>query len=485
MIQKQLTAGGKDLSQLVEKVTWSGDSKQVARKLAFSIATRSTDRFLPKVTINEGDSVLFRDGDRTLFGGPVFDIEKSASGNLTTFTAFDLMFYINNSDISKVFDDTPEAITAWICSHLGVPFGSAAPTGIKVYLPWLGKKAYEAIMAAYTTASRQNGKKYIPLMQNVNQVCVIERGTLCGVVLDGGYNLTEATYKPSLQKLVDRVIVTDKNGNPVEVTVRPDGTYTFIQPAGKVKIEVTYKRIETPWNNPFSDVSEGDWYYEAVRFVQEQGLMNGIGNGNFAPNAQLSRAQLAQILFNKEGRPGVNYLLTFPDVAGEAWYTEAVRWAASQGIAGGYGNGLFGPNDNLSRAQFAQILFNREGRPVVNYLLQYGDVAEGAWYTEAIRWATSQGIVGGYGNGMFGPNDNITREQLAVMLWRYAGSPAATDKELHFTDADKASGYALEALRWAVENGILNGYGDGRLGPQGLATRAQVAQMLMNFLKDE
>lgn len=217
MIQKQLTAGGKDLSQLVEKVTWSGDSKQVARKLAFSIATRSTDRFLPKVTINEGDSVLFKDGDRTLFGGPVFDIEKSASGNLTTYTAFDLMFYINNSDISKVFDDTPEAITAWICSHLGVPFGSAAPTGIKVYLPWLGKKAYEAIMAAYTTASRQNGKKYIPLMRNVNQVCVIEKGTLCGVVLDGSYNLTEATYKTSLQKLVDRVIVTDKNGNQTSV----------------------------------------------------------------------------------------------------------------------------------------------------------------------------------------------------------------------------------------------------------------------------
>ena len=127
------------------------------------------------------------------------------------------MFYINNSDISKVFDDTPEAITAWICSHLGVPFGSAAPTGIKVYLPWLGKKAYEAIMAAYTTASRQNGKKYIPLMQNVNQVCVIEKGALCGAVLDGGYNLTEATYKTSLQKLVDRVIVTDKNGNQTSV----------------------------------------------------------------------------------------------------------------------------------------------------------------------------------------------------------------------------------------------------------------------------
>ena len=224
---------------------------------------------------------------------------------------------------------------------------------------------------------------------------------------------------------VDNITVTDKDGKPVEVTVKPDGTYTFKQPSGKVKIEVTYKEVNTPWNNPFADVSEGDWYYEAVRFVQERGLMNGYSDGRFGPNDPLSRAQLAQILFNKEGRPGVNYLLDFSDVANEAWYTEAVRCAASQGI------------------------------------------------------------VGGYGNGTFGPNDPITREQLAVMLWRYSGSPAATNKELHFNDTDEISGFALEALRWAVENGILNGYGDGRLGPQGQATRAQVAQMLKNFIENQ
>ena len=90
----------------------------------------------------------------------------------------------------------------------------------------------------------------------------------------------------------------------------------------------------------------------------------------------------------------------------------------------------------------------------------------------------------GYGNGRFGPNDNITREQLAVMLWRYAGSPAAASGGLPFTDGDRAGGYALEALRWAVENGIMGGYGDGRLAPRGLATRAQAAQMLMNFLEN-
>ena len=231
------------------------------------------------------------------------------------------------------------------------------------------------------------------------------------------------TPKPGKGYEVDEITVTDRNGRPVNVTQNPDGTYSFTQPSGKVTIQVTYKPVETPWNNPFSDVSQDDWYYEAVRFVHERGLM------------------------------------------------------------GGYGNGLFGPNNNLSRAQLAQILFNNEGRPGVDYLMDFSDVPGEAWYTEAVRWATSQGIVGGYGGGKFGPNDPITREQLAVMLWRYSGSPATINKELSFFDAGDASDYALEALRWAVENSIINGYGNGQLGPKGQATRAQVAQMLKNYLE--
>ena len=236
------------------------------------------------------------------------------------------------------------------------------------------------------------------------------------------------TPKPDGGYEVDEIIVTDKDGKPVEVTKKPDGTYTFTQPGSKVTIEVTYRPVqpvERPWNNPFSDVFESDWYYEAVRFVHERGLMTGYEDGRFGPGDILSRAQLAQILFNKEGRPVVNYQMDFADIAGEAWYAEAVRWAASQGI------------------------------------------------------------VGGYGNGRFGPDDPITREQLAVMFWRYSGSPAATNKELHFNDADEISPFAREALLWAVESGILNGCGDGRLGPQWQATRAQVAQMLKNFIENQ
>lgn len=220
---------------------------------------------------------------------------------------------------------------------------------------------------------------------------------------------------------------TDSNGKVLSLTGKGDNKYIFIMPSGEVTLNVVFQPIqpselETPWDNPFTDVSENEWYYDAVRFVYENGLMNGYDNNTFAPNANLSRAMLTQILYNKEGRP------------------------VSSGSS-------------------------------------FADVTSDAWYSEAVAWAAAQGIVSGYGNGLFGPNDHITREQLAVMLWRYAGEPAATNKKLHFNDVDEVSGYALDALCWATENGIINGKGGGILDPRGQATRAQVAQMLMNYLR--
>lgn len=131
----------------------------------------------------------------------------------------------------------------------------------------------------------------------------------------------------------------------------------------------------------------------------------------------------------------------FTDLGGVGtWYHEAVDYVLRNDLMGGCGSGLFGPDNHLSRAQLAQILYNKEGRPAVTGSSTFTDVAPGAWYAPAVTWATERGIAGGYGNGTFGPNDNITREQLTVMLWRYAGSPAATNKELHFNDADGISG---------------------------------------------
>ena len=119
----------------------------------------------------------------------------------------------------------------------------------------------------------------------------------------------------------------------------------------------------------------------------------------------------------------------------------------------------------------------------MDYLMDFSDVAGDGWYTEAIRWAASQGIVGGYSDGTFGPDDPITREQLALMFWRYAGSPPASG-ELAFSDGDEISAFALDAMRWASGNGILSGNGGGRISPQSQATRGQVAQMLQRFIEN-
>lgn len=135
----------------------------------------------------------------------------------SNYYSYDLMFYINNSDVNKIFEGTPETIVPGICTELGIESGTMAATGVNISsMPCFGKKAYEAIMMAYTAAAKQNGSKYIPLMTNINKVSVLEKGTLCGAVMTGDYNLIEATYKSTLQKLVNRVLITDKNNNVIK-----------------------------------------------------------------------------------------------------------------------------------------------------------------------------------------------------------------------------------------------------------------------------
>lgn len=172
----------------------------------------------------------------------------------------------------------------------------------------------------------------------------------------------------------------------------------------------------------------------------------------------------------------------FDDVSIGSWYADAVAFSSAHELFNGTGVREFSPDLPMSRGMLAAVLHNLEGNPVQAFNAAFDDVDDAAWYAEGITWAAAAGVVAGYGDGQFGPNDNITREQLAVMLWRYAGKPVAASNALNFTDAGEASGYALDALRWAAERGIINGYGNGQIAPQGLATRAQVAQMLKNYL---
>ena len=183
--------------------------------------------------------------------------------------------------------------------------------------------------------------------------------------------------------------------------------------------------------------------------------------------------------------------LPFTDVPEGAWYEDAAAYVYKHGLMAGTSATAFAPDVTTSRAMIATILWRMAGSPVVNYAMNYTDVAQGQWCSEAIRWATSEGVVTGYGNGLFGTNDPITREQLATMLWRYAqteGYDVSIGEDtniLSYTDVADLSEYAIPAMQWAVGAGIINGTGDGStLTPQGQATRAQAAVMLMRFCEE-
>lgn len=175
----------------------------------------------------------------------------------------------------------------------------------------------------------------------------------------------------------------------------------------------------------------------------------------------------------------------FTDVKPGAWYYEAVKYAVGNSLFQGTGENTFGPNDTLTRGMLVTVLYRLEKEPETNNNKLFNDVAANAWYADAVTWGATKGVVEGYGNGIFGPDDSITRAQLAVMLWRYAGEPASNGSLNAFADSDEVGGWATAALRWAVDNGIIMGRGKGVLDPAGKATRAEAAAMLVRYLEND
>ena len=167
--------------------------------------------------------------------------------------------------------------------------------------------------------------------------------------------------------------------------------------------------------------------------------------------------------------------MTFIDVPDSAYYAEAVNWAVAKKITGGVGNGLFAPNDPCTRAQIVTFLWRAAGSPVVNYAMNMTDVAEDAYYGEAVRWALSEGITTGTGDGKFSPDATCNRAQSVTFLFRAIGK--IVDSKAEFSDVLTDSYYA-NAVAWAVENGITNGIGDGLFGPDNSCTRAQIVTFL-------
>ena len=238
------------------------------------------------------------------------------------------------------------------------------------------------------------------------------------------------TLSPDKGYKLDKLTVTDGSGKSVSTVKKSDTVYTFTMPASAVKVGVSYvKATETPSKTKFNDVSANDWFASAVDYVTGKGMMNGTADNTFSPKANTTRGMVVTVLYRLENQP------------------------------------------STSAASFT-------------------DVASGAYYANAVAWANANGIVSGYGSGKFGPNDKVTREQLAAILYRYAQykkydvSVGEDTNILSYDDAQSISSYAIPAIQWACGAGVVTGKSGSKLDPKGNATRAEVAAMLMRFCEN-
>ena len=238
------------------------------------------------------------------------------------------------------------------------------------------------------------------------------------------------TLSPDKGYKLDKLTVTDGSGKTVSTVKKSDTVYTFTMPASAVKVGVSYvKATETPSETKFNDVSANDWFASAVDYVTGKGMMNGTADNTFSPKANTTRGMVVTVLYRLENQPSTS-------------------------------------------------------------VASFTDVASGAYYANAVAWANANGIVSGYGSGKFGPNDKVTREQLAAILYRYAQykkydvSVGEDTNILSYDDAQSISSYAIPAIQWACGAGVVTGKSGSKLDSKGNATRAEVAAMLMRFCEN-
>lgn len=225
------------------------------------------------------------------------------------------------------------------------------------------------------------------------------------------------TVKPDAGYELDSLKVFDKNGKELALTDKGDGRFTFIMPAGRVEVKATF--VEEVKISPFRDVSTDAYYYEAVKWAQKKGITSGIGNDLFGPYQPCTRAQIVTFLWRAAGSPepeGAAAGMT--DVAAGSYYEKAVAWAIENGITTGTADGLFAPDASCTRAQGMTFLF-RASKASADGVPAFSDVAADAYYAEAVKWATDNGITTGVGGGKFNPNGTCTRAQIAAFLYRY------------------------------------------------------------------
>ena len=229
------------------------------------------------------------------------------------------------------------------------------------------------------------------------------------------------TVKPDSGYVLETISVTDKNGNDLKLTDKSNGKYTFTMPTSKVEIKVTFMEDNSVLNF-FYDVPNDAYYYEAVKWAAENGITGGVGNSLFAPNQPCTRAQIVTFLWRAAGSPVVNYLMPFTDVDEGAYYAEAVRWAASCGIVTGLTETTFGTNGVCTRAQAAAMIYRcaqAHGTGFTGaWMFHLPFTDVPEWAYESVAWCYMNGVTTGVSETSFAPDNDCTRAQIVTFLWR-------------------------------------------------------------------
>ena len=224
------------------------------------------------------------------------------------------------------------------------------------------------------------------------------------------------TVKPDDGFKLDDLTVIDKNGNELKLTDKGNGKYTFKMPAGKVTVSATFAPEKTAADY-FADVPANSYYADAVLWAAKNGITGGIGNGLFGPNQPCTRAQIVTFLWRAAGSPEPKAMSSFADVSTDAYYAKAVAWAVENGITTGTGDGKFSPDATCTRAQSVTFLFRAIGK-LVDSKAEFSDVLTDSYYANAVAWAVENGVTNGIGDGLFGPDNSCTRAQIVTFLFR-------------------------------------------------------------------
>ena len=357
------------------------------------------------------------------FAGTKAAIIKSSTSNATIaisggkFSSDPSAYVVGNGNTNIVKRDGSEgAYTYTVLAKSGLTSGVylTDPSGALANNYYVSSTANGVWTVSYSAPSSGGGSSSSSRRYDVSAPSVKHGDVTVSPKSASKGDTVTITVKPDSGYELDTLTVKDASGSKIKVKDKGDGKFTFTMPASKVTVSAEFAEIETL---DFADVSTDAYYYEAVKWAAKKGITGGIGNGLFGPNQPCTRAQIVTFLWRAAGSPEPKAMSSFADVSTDAYYAKAVAWAVENGITTGTGDGKFSPDATCTRAQSVTFLFRAIGK-LVDSKAEFSDVLTDSYYANAVAWAVENGVTNGIGDGLFGPDNSCTRAQIVTFLFR-------------------------------------------------------------------